>query len=87
MSFTGSNVVDKQIRAAEISAYSRTQLCRCLLLAAHDLAVIHWICPLELHLRLALLRVALDLQLSLHPVQMHHRCQNHHTAVIPYNHF
>ena len=21
------------------------------------------------------------------PVQMHHRCQNHHTAVIPYNYF
>ena len=33
------------IRAAEISAYSHTQLCRCLLLAAHDLAVIHRICP------------------------------------------
>ena len=51
------------IQAAEISTYSRTQLCRCLLLAAHDLAVIHWISPLALHLRLALLRIALDLQL------------------------
>ena len=48
--------VNGLIRAAEISAYSRTQLCRCLLLAAHDLAVIHWICPLALHLHLALLR-------------------------------
>ena len=43
------------IRAAQISAYSRIQLCRCLLLAAHDLAVIHWISLLTLHLHPSLL--------------------------------
>ena len=41
----------------------------CLLLAAHDLALIRWICALELHLHLALLRncpLAMHLHLTLY---------------------